>query len=73
MGLFSSSKSWTASAKYSRIDPSTGRNKRDKCTVRKTHGGPPRQIGTGKAVNRAEWRRSQKTGRPMQSKGFWGW
>ena len=49
--------------KSSRIDPSTGRNKRDKCTVRKTHGGPPRQIGTGKAVNRAAWRRSQKTGR----------
>jgi hypothetical protein len=24
-------------------------------------------------VERAEWRRSQKTGRPVQSKGFWGW
>ena len=49
--------------KYSRIDRSTGRNKRDKCTQRATHGGPPRQIGTGKAVSRAAWRRSQKTGR----------
>ena len=49
--------------KYSRIDRSTGRNKRDKCTQRDTFGGPPRQIGTGKAVNRAAWRRSQKTRR----------
>ncbi len=49
--------------KNSRIDPSTGRNKRDKCTTRETRGGPPRQIGTGKVVDRAAWRRSQKTGR----------
>jgi hypothetical protein len=49
--------------KSSRIDPSTGRNKRDKCTQRKTHGGPPRQIGTGKAINRAQWRRARKTRR----------
>lgn len=46
--------------KNSHIDPSTGRNKRDKSTVRGTHGGPPRQMG--KAVNRAAWRRSQRTG-----------
>ena len=50
-------------AKYSRIDRSTGRNKRDKCTVRKTHGGPPRQIGTGKIISRAAWRRAKKTRR----------
>jgi len=49
--------------KHSRIDPSTGRNKRDKCTQRETHGGPPRQIGTGKVINRAQWRRAQKTRR----------
>lgn len=47
--------------KSTRIDPSTGRNKRDKVTQRSTHGGPPRQLGTGKAVNRAGWRRAQKT------------
>lgn len=46
-----------------RIDTSTGRNKRDKVTQRDTHGGPPRQIGTGKAINRAQWRRDQKTGK----------
>ena len=50
-------------AKYSRIDRSTGRNKRDKCTQRATHGGPPRQVGTGKVTGRAAWRRSRKTGR----------
>ena len=58
--------------KNSRIDPATGRNKRDKCTQRATYGGPPRQLGTGKAVDRAAWRRAQKTGRPVQRKG-WGW
>jgi hypothetical protein len=70
MGLFGNR---NANPKYSRIDPATGRNKRDKCTTRATHGGPPRQIGTGKAVDRAAWRRSQKTGRPIQGKGFWSW
>jgi hypothetical protein len=60
------------SRKHSRIDPATGRDKRDKCTARETRGGPPRQIGTGKAVDRAAWRRSQKTGRPVQRKG-WRW
>ena len=49
--------------KHSRIDRSTGRNKRDKCTQRDTFGGPPRQIGTGKIISRAAWRRSRKTGR----------
>jgi hypothetical protein len=49
--------------KSSRIDPSTGRNKRDKVTKRATHGGPPRQIGTGKVVSRVQWRRDQKTRR----------
>jgi len=48
------------------IDPATGRNKRDKSPVRTRRtgsrgGGVPRQ--TGKAVNRAAWRRSKKTGR----------
>jgi len=61
--------------KYSRIDRSTGRNKRDKSPLRTRDtgsrgGGAPRR--NGKAVDRAEWRRSQKTGRPMQRKG-WGW
>ena len=47
-----------------RIDTSTGRNKRDKCTVNERKGvRPERQIGTGKIVSRAAWRRSQKTGR----------
>lgn len=49
--------------KSSRIDPSTGRNKRDKSPLRKTHGGPPRQIGTAKVVSRAQWRRDKKTRR----------
>jgi hypothetical protein len=58
------------------IDPGTGRNKRDKSPLRTRDtgsrgGGVPRH--NGKAVDRAEWRRSQKTGRPVQSKGFWGW
>jgi hypothetical protein len=70
MGLFSNR---NANPKYSRIDPSTGRNKRDKCTTRETRKNPPpRQIGTGKVVDRAAWRRSQKTGRPVQRK-TWGW
>ena len=70
MGWFSSSSAWTASAKHSgHIDPSTGRNKRDKSPVRGS--GAPRR--NGKVVDRAEWRRSQKTGRPMHGKGFWGW
>ena len=46
----------------SHIDRSTGRNKRDKVTQRATHGGPPRQQGTGKVTGRAQWRREQKTG-----------
>jgi hypothetical protein len=77
MGFFNSNSSWTASsAKYSRIDPSTGRNKRDKSPLRARDtgsrgGGVPRR--NGRAVNRAEWRRSQRTGRPIQNKGFWGW
>ena len=51
-------------AKYSRIDRSTGRNKRDKCTVNERRGlRPERQIGTGKIISRAAWRRSQKTRR----------
>jgi hypothetical protein len=58
--------------KGSHIDRSTGRNKRDKCTTRETHGGPPRQLGTGKAINRAAWRRAQKTGRPIERKP-WKW
>ena len=54
--------------KYSRIDPATGRNKRDKSPLRtratgSRGGGVPRQIGTGKAVDRAARRRSQKTRR----------
>ena len=62
-------------AKYSRIDRSTGRNKRDKSPLRARDtgsrgGGAPRL--NGKAVDRAEWRRSQKTGRPVQRKG-WLW
>jgi hypothetical protein len=61
--------------KNSHIDPSTGRNKRDKSPLRTRDtgsrgGGAPRR--NGKAVDRAEWRRSQKTGRPMRRKG-WGW
>lgn len=43
------------------IDTSTGRNKRDKVTQRETHGGPERKIGTGKVINRAQWRRDQNT------------
>ena len=46
----------------SHIDPSTGRNKRDKVTQRDTRGGPPRKQGTGKAYGRAQWRREQRTG-----------
>ena len=48
-----------------RIDPATGRNKRDKSPVRtretgKRGGGAPRQ--NGKVVDRLAWRRAQKTG-----------
>ncbi len=61
----------------SHIDRSTGRNKRDKCTQRDTHGGPPRKIGTGKAFGRAQWRREQKTGWASPAKGAasktWRW
>ena len=50
-------------AKYSRIDRSTGRNKRDKSPLRTREqgrgGGVPRR--NGKAVGRAEWRRARKT------------
>lgn len=47
-----------------RIDTSTGRNKRDKCTVNERKGlRPGRQIGTGKIISRAEFRRQQKTAR----------
>ena len=50
--------------KYSRIDRSTGRNKRDKCTVKERRGlRPERQIGTGKIISRAAFRRRQRTGR----------
>lgn len=50
--------------KSSRIDPSTGRNKRDKSPNRTRDtgsrgGGVPRR--NGKAVDRAAWRRAQKT------------
>ena len=52
--------------KSSRIDPSTGRNKRDKSPLRTRDtgsrgGGVPRR--NGKATGRAAWRRSRKTGR----------
>jgi hypothetical protein len=72
MGLFSNR---NANPKYSRIDSSTGRNKRDKSPLRTRDtgsrgGGVPRQ--NGRAVDRAAWRRSQKTGRPVQRKG-WIW
>ena len=54
--------------KHSRIDRSTGRNKRDKSPLRTRDtgsrgGGPRRQIGTGKVISRVAWRRSRKTGR----------
>jgi len=50
--------------KSSRIDPSTGRNKRDKGPVTETRGARP-QRRNGKIVpgGRAEHRRAQKTGR----------
>jgi hypothetical protein len=68
----------------SHIDRSTGRNKRDKSPLRRTDatgdrgGAPERQLGTGKVINRAEWRRNQKTrqGRteqPARSGGMRGW
>jgi hypothetical protein len=43
------------------IDTSTGQNKRVKVTQRDTYGGPERK--NGKVVNRAQWRRDQKTGK----------
>lgn len=70
MGPFSNR---NANPKYSHIDPATGRNKRDKSPRRETRvNPPPRQMGTAKVVDRAAWRRSQKTGRPVQRK-TWGW
>lgn len=48
------------------IDPGTGRNKRDKCTQRETHGGPKRASdGSGKIVRggRLEHQRDRKTGK----------
>lgn len=61
--------------KSSRIDPSTGRNKRDKSPLRTRDtgsrgGGVPRQIGTGKAVSRAQWRRDKKTRRRLRSRNY---
>ena len=49
-----------------RIDRSTGRNKRDKCTQRETHGGPERRSdGSGKIVKggRLAHQRDRKTGK----------
>lgn len=48
-----------------RIDPATGRNKRDKSPVRSTHGGPKRTIGTAKIENKAklQHQRDRKTGK----------
>lgn len=70
MPLFGSNRN--ASPKYSRIDPATGRNKRDASPRRETRvNPPPRQMGTARVVDRAAWRRSQKTGRPVQRK-HWG-
>ena len=69
MGLFG--KPYTSKRygkKHSRIDPATGRNKRDKSTVRRS--GMIRQ--NGRVVDRAAQRRSRKTGRPVQRKG-WSW
>ena len=54
----------------SHVDPSTGRNKRDKGPVRGSHGGPKRH--NGKPISKAAWRRAQRTGREEQSGGFWG-
>lgn len=47
-----------------RIDPATGRNKRDN-THRKTYGGPKRTIGTAKIENksRLQHQRDRKTGK----------
>ena len=68
MGLFGRD----TNHEHSHIDPATGRNKRDKSPYRETRGGGPRrQIGTGKIISRAAWRRAQRTGRPEQD--GWDW
>lgn len=49
--------------KYSRIDRSTGQNKRNKVTVRGTYGGPKRWNGKIVRGGRVAWRRAKKTRR----------
>jgi hypothetical protein len=64
MGFFKNT-----NVKHSRIDSSTGRNKRDKGTVTETRGIRPERHN-GKIISRADWRREQKTGR-RQTRGWW--
>ena len=45
------------------IDPSTGRNKRDKSTERETHGGPERWNGKIVKGGRLAHQRDRKTGK----------
>lgn len=65
MGLFGRN----TNRKHSRIDPATGRNKRDKSPVR----GSGMTRRNGRVVERAAQRRAQKTGLPFKSKNSWGW
>lgn len=62
--------SWFASKspRGHHIDPATGRNKRDKSTVRGS-GGMIRH--NGKVINRAAQRRNQRTGREEPGTRRW--
>lgn len=56
--------------KNSRIDPSTGRNKRDKSPLREPTGMQPRRtIGTGRITDRAASARKMRVERAMRKRG----
>lgn len=58
--------------KSTRIDPSTGQNKRVKVTVKPKRGAQPqRQNGKIVSGGRVEHRRAQKTGRLAKSRSWW--
>jgi hypothetical protein len=58
--------------KHSRIDPATGRNKRDKSPVTQTRGVRPQRFN-GRIVKggRAEAARAKKTGLPRKTRSWW--
>jgi hypothetical protein len=58
------------SSKNSRIDPATGRNRRDN-TRRATHGGPQRHNGKVVPKGRLEHQRARATGTAPRRRSWW--